>query len=313
MFNTVITLTRFALGLTILSVVQTIKTLKGIYWGLYAQAWDAQLHVLNHFLPERDPRNVIPAGKPGAGGDWSKYTYLPPTDTDSRSPCPAINALCNIGVLPRNGRNIKFTEFQTVLADAYNLSPSLTFGILNTIAKMFGKDYWHDSIDLELFGTHNMIEHDASLVRHDAIIQPDQGIPATDLINQLLKSATGAAIVGKQRVRILTPADIAAFTRQRRIECKANNPQYTQKFMHKFFSANNSSIMYDTFGGRVEDLKTWLLEERFPAGWQPRVTKRYGYTMLALNMRTLQIGLWTQPPPFVIPPRRPVSNGLYSS
>lgn len=37
---------------------------------------------------------------------------------------------------------------------------------------------------------------------HDAIIQPDQGRPAIDLINQLLKSATGAAIVGKQRVRV---------------------------------------------------------------------------------------------------------------
>lgn len=87
--------------------------------------------------------------------------------------------------------------------------------------------------------------------------------------------------------------------------------------------------MYDTFGGRVEDLRTFLVEERFPDGWQPRVTKRYGYTMLALNFRSLQvslvslpgttlthllqIALWAEPPPFVIPPRRPVSNGFYSS
>jgi len=71
--------------------------------------------------------------------------------------------------------------------------------------------------------------------------------------------------------------------------------------------------MYDTFGGRVEDLRPWLLEERFPANWQPRVRKRYGYTMLALNFRTLQIALWAEPPPFVIPPKRPVSNGLYSN
>lgn len=47
--------------------------------------------------------------------------------------------------------------------------------------------------------------------------------------------------------------------------------------------------MYDTFGGRVDDLKTWLIEERFPQGWQPRVTKRYGYSMLALNLRSLQV------------------------
>jgi len=49
--------------------------------------------------------------------------------------------------------------------------------------------------------------------------------------------------------------------------------------------------MYDTFGGRVDDLKTWLIEERFPQGWQPRVTKRYGYTMLSLNLRSLQVCL----------------------
>jgi hypothetical protein len=38
------------------------------------------------------------------------------------------------------------------------------------------------------------------------MIQPDQGRPAIDLINQLLKSATGAAIVAKQRVRVRRPS-----------------------------------------------------------------------------------------------------------
>jgi hypothetical protein len=47
--------------------------------------------------------------------------------------------------------------------------------------------------------------------------------------------------------------------------------------------------MYDTFGGRVDDLKTWLIEERFPQGWQPRVTKRYGYSLLSMNLRSLQV------------------------
>jgi hypothetical protein len=139
---------------------------------------------------------------------------------------------------------------------------------------------------------------------HDTAIQSDQGRPAIDLINQFLKSATGAAIVGKQRVRvrrqlhviqqtnaaqILTPADIAAFSRQRRADCKAHNPQFTLKLLHKLFSANNNSILYDVFGGRVDDLRTFLIEERFPQGWQPRYTKRYGYTMMALNFRSLQV------------------------
>jgi Peroxidase, family 2 len=96
-------------------------------------------------------------------------------------------------------------------------------------------------------------------------------------------------------LQILTPADIAAFSRQRRVDCKAHNPQYTLKLLHKFFSANNNAILYDTFAGRVDDLRTFLIEERFPQGWQPRVTKRYGYTLMALNYRTLQVSR----PPFV--------------
>jgi len=312
MFDEIITVVRVALGLSVLGVLNTIGLVKSLYWSTYAQIWDVNLHIANSFAPELDPKKVIRPGKPGADGDWSRYTFLPPTETDSRSPCPALNALCNIGILPRNGKNIKFTEFATVLEETYNLSPSLCMSILMSIAKLFQRDYFTDSIDLELFNAHNVIEHDASLIRHDAMIQTDQGRPAIDLINQLLKSATGAAIVAKQRVRILTPADIAAFSRQRRIDCKAHNPQYTLKLLHKFFSANNNAILYDTFAGRVDDLRTFLIEERFPQGWQPRVTKRYGYTLLALNYRTLQIALWSEPPPFVTPPRRPVSNGLYS-
>jgi len=312
MFEAVVTVLRAILGISILGFLNTINVAKSLYWMAYTQAWDTQLHIANQFAPEFNPKQVIRPGRPGVNGDWSRYPYLPPTETDSRSPCPAINALSNMGILPRNGKNIKFTEFARVLEETYNVSPSFCMGILMSIARLFERDYFTDSVDLDLFNAHNVIEHDASLIRHDTFIQPDQGRPAVDLINQFLKSATGAAIVDKQRVRILTPADIAAFSRQRRVDCKAHNPQYTLKFIHKFFSANNSGIMYDVFGGRVDDLRTFLVEERIPQGWQPRYTKRYGYTMMALNYRTLQIALWSEPPPFVIPPRRPVSNGLYS-
>ena len=39
-------------------------------------------------------------------GDESQYVYQPPGPTDSRSPCPALNALANHGYLPRDGKNI---------------------------------------------------------------------------------------------------------------------------------------------------------------------------------------------------------------
>jgi len=41
--------------------------------------------------------------------------------------------------------------------------------------------------------------------------------------------------------------------------------------------------MTTIFGGRVDDLRVILLEERLPKGWESRVRKRYGLTILALN------------------------------
>lgn len=41
--------------------------------------------------------------------------------------------------------------------------------------------------------------------------------------------------------------------------------------------------MLTIFGGRIEDLKPMLLEERFADGWEPRILSRFGLTMAAFN------------------------------
>jgi hypothetical protein len=41
-----------------------------------------------------------------AFADESQYRYQAPGPNDSRSPCPALNALANHGYLPRDGKNI---------------------------------------------------------------------------------------------------------------------------------------------------------------------------------------------------------------
>ena len=86
-------------------------------------------------------------------GDWSMHTYLPPTRSDSRSCCPALNALANhgtsqqlrtckyycmclmshpIGILPRDGKSISFLEMNKAVRTAYNLSPSLCLNVYTT-------------------------------------------------------------------------------------------------------------------------------------------------------------------------------------
>ncbi len=50
-----------------------------------------------------------------AYADESQYTYQPPGPDDSRSPCPALNALANHGYLPRDGKDISPDVLQSVL------------------------------------------------------------------------------------------------------------------------------------------------------------------------------------------------------
>lgn len=47
--------------------------------------------------------------------------------------------------------------------------------------------------------------------------------------------------------------------------------------------------MLTIFGGRVEDLRPMLVEERFPEEWEPRVHSHFGLTMAAFNGTALPV------------------------
>ena len=42
-------------------------------------------------------------------------------------------------------------------------------------------------------------------------------------------------------------------------------------------------------GGKVKDLRPFLLEERIPDGWQPRVLHPMGLTMAQFNKTAMQV------------------------
>ena len=60
--------------------------------------WDLALTLYNLVAPFFPADSVVRSGQPGANGLWPKY--IPPTETDSRSCCPMINALANHGARP---------------------------------------------------------------------------------------------------------------------------------------------------------------------------------------------------------------------
>jgi hypothetical protein len=61
----------------------------------YIFAWDTSLTVLNLVLPKKRVGHVVPEGHIGHGGKWGEF--IPPKEGDSRSACPALNAMANHG------------------------------------------------------------------------------------------------------------------------------------------------------------------------------------------------------------------------
>lgn len=171
------------------------------------------------------------------------------------------------------------------LNETYNLSHTLCRNLTDSITALFGRDYF----DLSDLNTHNLMEHDASLIRessdhvlilrldaelapcagHDAIFEPNQALPARDLIATFLASATGPASKEHPKGQ-LTTADLSRCLTIRRAESKSENPTFRLESLHKSFSSSNSSLLYEVWGkGDVASLRKTLFDERLHKGFEP--------------------------------------------
>ncbi|KAF3047644.1 hypothetical protein E8E12_011152 [Didymella heteroderae] len=248
---------------------------------LSVMTWDFGLFLANLILPAHPPNKVIAAGIPGHAGRWPEY--VPPREGDSRSACPMLNAMANHGILPHDGKNITFRDLNTTVRQTFNFAPSFCFFVPKFSADFLGRSYWTDKFDLAELSKHNAIEHDASLTRQDVAQVPDQGKPDLSLVEELLGVATGK---GEHGEAVLTREDLSKQLAKRRSEARVQNPHYSESLFH-----NISSTMLTIFGGRVDDLRPMLIEERFADNWEPRVRSPYGLTMAAFNATVLPVEL----------------------
>ncbi|OBZ76314.1 putative sterigmatocystin biosynthesis peroxidase stcC [Grifola frondosa] len=62
-------------------------------------------------------------------------------------------------------------------------------------------------------------------------------------------------------------------------------------FALKLFGSSNSALMLTVWGGVVKDLRSVLLEERIPDGWQPRVRRPMGLTVSEIQWTVLAVEL----------------------
>ncbi|KAG8864338.1 hypothetical protein FRB96_006160 [Tulasnella sp. 330] len=265
-----------------------LETLGALLAIVLLSARDAIYTILSLVLPYRPVGKVVPEGQPGFQGLWPKY--IPPGHDDSRSPCTALNALANHGILPRNGRMITYAMMIKGIKNAYNLSPTLAEQLT---ASAFLLDQRRGFINLHDLNATNVVQHDASITRPDVAFCPDQSYPHPRLVDRFLKCASGriwGAKPNDERRRINT-LDMAYYSGLRRHECMKTNGQYslTRSFIHKFFGSGNDALLHGVFDGNVEDLRIWLAEERFPKNWEPRARWAYGYTILFAQKGSIEI------------------------
>lgn len=246
--------------------------------------WDTALFLGNILTPQLKKGSVVKPGVNGHGGIWTDFQA--PKPGDARSPCPYLNAMANHGILPHDGKNIKLEKLGVAMVESFNFSPSLVKDTIGSVANLYGRDWIH----LSDLSAHNVVEHDASLIRHDARFVPDQTEIAHDLVDDMLNLASGP-VSDVHPDGYLTPADLSKCLSLRESRSKRDNTTFSLDFLHKFFGASNATLMYEVCEGDVRTLKTVLHEERLPDGFETSMRQRFGFSMKEFHMRSLEIFL----------------------
>ncbi|RDX55470.1 Cloroperoxidase [Lentinus brumalis] len=200
------------------------------------------------------------------------HTYAPATPGDSRSPCPALNALANHGYLPRDGRNLTVTQLVSAIRHVYGISlPFATVLAAGGVAKCGHRDGLGLVLDLHELAKHNAVEHDGSLVHADTapgdVYAPTTVDPV--LLRHLLETSTTDSLTRRDLCR-------AQLTRQ-----AASRPLSSAQ---SFVSKGELDLIYQVFGIRSSEhtgppaegdelvvpksfLREWLGDEKLPEGW----------------------------------------------
>lgn len=229
------------------------------------------LAYLRNTVPKvlKDLRPLIPTSPPPRGHlhlslmSTSNHSFVPPSATDSRSPCPALNALANHSILPHDGRGI--TAYQLIGAIRQHYAISLPLATFLSVVGTFicGR---HFKIDLEDLALHNHIEHDASLTRANA--RPDGQYAPVTVDKELLQNLLDAS----KNSDFLTFEDL--------VRVRAARDQTLQSPLSKFHGAisrGEIALTIQTLGndeGRISKqfIQEWFGDERLPVGWSKPTT-----------------------------------------
>ncbi|KAJ7059233.1 Cloroperoxidase [Mycena amicta] len=207
------------------------------------------------------------------------HTWIAPTATDVRSPCPGLNTLANHGYLPRNGKNLTIPIILDAAFQGFNVGPSPI--LVAAKLGLFSGDA-PDNLDLDALALHSLIEHDASISRGDFAFGDNlhfnetifstlvNANPGVDFYN-----ATSAGLVQKERLAISL----------------ATNPSVTNTEKEFVIRSIESGLYLSVMGNAITGVapknfvQIFFREERLPIeeGWQ-----RSNITITSDTMSTME-------------------------
>lgn len=158
------------------------------------------------------------------------------------------------------------------LVRVFNLDPALALTLTKPLA---------DNFTLADLGKHNVLEHDASLVRNNAFFSSDPSFINQTLVHELVELATGEP-------NVLTKAALAQFHKTRQSDSAAHNPEFnlTATVATKAFSEAAILLLamgdYDSQTITVDHVRSFFVKEKLPSKYVHSATAIT--TAVALNV-----------------------------
>ncbi|PFH47120.1 hypothetical protein AMATHDRAFT_198520 [Amanita thiersii Skay4041] len=205
-----------------------------------------------------------------------KHGWCPKQPGDSRSPCPALNAMANHGYIARDGHNIGITDLIRGLQECYGLSRPLAvflsvgaFFLLRRIRP----------ISLYHIGKHAAIEHNASLVHVDCPVDEKYAptVVRSDLLDAMITDAKspgeeveGLEGTGDKQI-LVDEQDVAKARVRREAESAAIDKVHAEIARGEMAIALGmwETQRKDNKGVRADWLRDWMMNERLPDDWTP--------------------------------------------
>ncbi|KAJ1549131.1 hypothetical protein HK405_009361 [Cladochytrium tenue] len=197
----------------------------------------------------------------GLSSAAAREPWSAPKKTDSRSPCPMLNAMANHGYINKTGVNIALGDVIRVLESDTIGYPSMISFLHPMFVGLWVKFNPNKNVDLEAF---DVFDHDASLTRQDFALTGHRGVDK-ELVAQLLAQANGKGYLDYD--------DLARARQLRYAQSKAANPKFHFSLIERFMAMLESITLMEIIGenGRlpVDITRDFLLHERLPLKWKP--------------------------------------------